>query len=111
MDGAELHGADSVGNIAISGDDHDRRVDFRLAHLLEQIEAIHLRHAHVQNGEVEGVVRKFRQRLDRGVSLAHGQTLRLQSNTITEPDVRLVIDDEDSFVHIVVPLAIAGRSK
>src|ERR1700744_276229 len=40
VDGAELHGADGVRDVAVSGDDDRRGIQTALAHLGQQVEAI-----------------------------------------------------------------------
>jgi hypothetical protein len=47
------HRLDGAGDRALARDDDDLAVDARLAHLREQLEAVHLRHLEVGQDEAE----------------------------------------------------------
>ena len=66
-------------------------------HLGKQVEAIHLRHAHVEDREVEVILRELLERLGATVGFQDVEALGFERDSIVEPDIRLVVHDQDLF--------------
>ena len=98
IDGAEFHRVDGVWHIGVSGDEDDRGRDARVVHLLEQLEAGHLRHAEVEDADVVTAGEEHLEGLGSGVGFVHFEH-GVEGGAVHQADVALVIDDEYGGVH------------
>ncbi len=81
-------------------DDGDLLGTLGAAHQLGQLEAVHARHLHIENGQGELMSQQQLQRLLGRFGLVHPDARRLQQRIQSQQVLRQVIDDEQ--VHLVV---------
>ena len=81
-------------------DNGHERVQHGAAHQLGQLEAVHARHLHIENGQGELMSQQQLQRLLGRFGLVHPDARRLQQRIQSQQVLRQVIDDEQ--VHLVV---------
>ena len=108
IDRAEFHRADGVRHIAIGRDDDGWRGETAVAHLGEKIETIHLRHAHIEDREIESVGGQFIERPRAAMRFLDDIAFGFQGHAIAEPDIWLVVHDQNFCFHEVAPLR-SGR--
>ena len=96
VDGTEFHRLDRVGDTAVRRDDHDRDVVPRVAEPPERLHAADAGHLEVQQDEIG---RRLLEAIQRRLSVLHpGHRVAgaLQGRPEDEPDVGLVVDDQDA---------------
>src|SRR5260370_26588462 len=96
VDGVELHRCDGRFEVRIPGEDDDREIGIDLADFLQHLDAVEMRHHHVQNQKVVAPLadfgfdlRRIAQRFDL-VPVAFEQCLHVVA------DGSIIVDDEDS---------------
>ena len=72
-------------------------------------QAVHLRHAQVENGKVEILASQFAERGTSVRRLVHLKTLSLERDPVIQPDVGFIIHNEDAVLHEIC-LSLAGGS-
>ena len=85
-----MHG---VRHVAVRGDDDGWRRVTAVAHLAEKVEAVHIRHAQIEDREIEGAGGKVVECLRPAVRFGDGIALSFQRHTVPEADVRFVVYD------------------
>ena len=92
---ALLHGADRFFHGAVGGEHHDFRRRPVLTHLGQQVEPRAVRHAHVEQHQIEALTRERAARLGQVAGLLHAVARARQFTARQGPERRLVIDEQD----------------
>ena len=94
--GPQLHRRHRVGHAAVRRDDHYRSLVARVAKTSQSFPTIHDRHLQVKQDEIGRRLAELRQRRVTVSGFGHQVSCYLQGRAEDEPDIGLVVDDENS---------------
>src|SRR5204863_590351 len=100
LEGAELGGADRVGEVRLAAHHDDGDVRRALADLLERRETVGAgRHHQIEKDDVRGVFLQPLQRRGAALGLDCFKAVRLQQGAYHAADIGFVVDEEDARAH------------